>query len=114
MSGISLSTTEQVSQARSERRPEPPRQRPFDRAGFEKRLAAERLRVPREIISAITFFMAEEDISRAELGRRMNVSAGRVSQILSGDENLTLKTLATVAAALDAHLEASLEKDAAE
>jgi transcriptional regulator with XRE-family HTH domain len=34
----------------------------------------------------------------------MGVSPGRVSQILSGDENLTLRTLSSVAAALGAEV----------
>ena len=36
------------------------------------------------------------------------MSPGRVSQILSGDENLTLRTLSSVAAALGAEVEVIL------
>jgi hypothetical protein len=38
----------------------------------------------------------------------MGVSPGRVSQILSGDENLTLRTISGVLAALGAELEVTL------
>jgi transcriptional regulator with XRE-family HTH domain len=38
----------------------------------------------------------------------MGVSPGRVSQILSGDENLTLRTLSSVAAALGAEIELAM------
>ncbi|MFD0383253.1 hypothetical protein ACFQ2B_15445 [Streptomyces stramineus] len=37
----------------------------------------------------------------------MGVSPGRVSQILSGDENLTMRSLAAVADALDMRIEIS-------
>jgi len=49
--------------------------------------------------------MAEHGITRASLATQMKITPGRVSQILSGDENLTLKTLAAVASALDARAE---------
>jgi transcriptional regulator with XRE-family HTH domain len=39
-------------------------------------------------------------ITRTELAERLGVSAGRVSQILSGDENLTLRSLAAFGWAL--------------
>ena len=45
--------------------------------------------------------MRECGLSRAELASRMGVSPGRISQILGG-ENLTLRTLAALATALDA------------
>jgi DNA-binding phage protein len=38
----------------------------------------------------------------------MGVSPGRVSQILSGDENLTLRTLSSVVTALGAEFEVNL------
>ncbi len=40
-------------------------------------------------------------ITRKDLAERMGVSPGRISQILSGDENLTLRSLTAVATALD-------------
>jgi transcriptional regulator with XRE-family HTH domain len=52
--------------------------------------------------------MSEHKVSRADLAQSMGVSAGRVSQILSGDENLTLRTLSAVVEALGAEFEVSL------
>jgi DNA-binding XRE family transcriptional regulator len=46
--------------------------------------------------------MMELEISQSELAERLGVSRGRMSQILSGDQNMTLRTLASVASALDA------------
>ena len=66
------------------------------------------VRLPQEIVDEITWFMREHKVSRADLAGAMGVSAGRVSQILSGDENLTLRTLAAVVDALDAQLDISL------
>jgi transcriptional regulator with XRE-family HTH domain len=60
------------------------------------------------VVDEITWYMREHKISRADLAASMGVSAGRVSQILSGDENLTLRTLETVVGALGARLEFTL------
>lgn len=65
-------------------------------------------RLPRDVTTAITWFMKERQISKRELAGRMKITPGRVSQILSGDENLTLRTLATVCVALDAHFKVDL------
>ena len=62
----------------------------------------------RSFVDEVTWFMSEHKISRAELAEAMGVSPGRVSQILSGDENLTLRTLSSVAAALGAEIEMAL------
>jgi transcriptional regulator with XRE-family HTH domain len=56
----------------------------------------------------ITWFMREHKVSRADLAHSMGVSPGRVSQILSGDENLTLRTLSSVVTALGARVEVTL------
>jgi transcriptional regulator with XRE-family HTH domain len=68
----------------------------------------ERLR--RELTTAITLFMKdrEDPISKRELAKRMGVTPGRVSQILAGDDNLTLRSLAAVCVALDAGFHAEL------
>jgi transcriptional regulator with XRE-family HTH domain len=52
--------------------------------------------------------MKERGLSRADLAARMGVSPGRVSQILGGGENLTLRTLAALSCALDAHFDLEL------
>ncbi|MFI6254401.1 helix-turn-helix domain-containing protein, partial [Streptomyces sp. NPDC051016] len=43
--------------------------------------------------------------SRSDLAKAMGVSPGRVSQIMSGDANLTVRTLAAAAEALGAGVE---------
>lgn len=60
------------------------------------------------IVDEITWFMREHKISRADLAHSMGVSPGRVSQILSGEENLTLRTLSSVVNALGARVEVTL------
>ena len=62
-----------------------------------------------QLTNAITFHMRECGISRADLAARMGVSPGRVSQILGGGENLTLRTLAALATALDARFDFELD-----
>jgi transcriptional regulator with XRE-family HTH domain len=61
-----------------------------------------------QLTNEITFHMRESGVSRAELAARMGVSPGRVSQILGGGENLTLRTLAALATALDARFDFEL------
>jgi transcriptional regulator with XRE-family HTH domain len=61
-----------------------------------------------QLTNEITFHMRECGITRADLAARMGVSPGRVSQILSGGENLTLRTLAALATALDARFDFEL------
>ncbi|MEV0595427.1 helix-turn-helix domain-containing protein [Nonomuraea cavernae] len=61
-----------------------------------------------DVVDEITWYMREHKITRADLAMSMGVSPGRVSQILSGDENLTLRTLGSVVAALGARLDLTL------
>jgi transcriptional regulator with XRE-family HTH domain len=61
-----------------------------------------------QLTNEITFHMRECGLSRAELAARMGVSPGRISQILGGGENLTLRTLAALAVALDARFDFEL------
>lgn len=56
----------------------------------------------RTFVDEVSWFMSENKITRADLAQGMGVSPGRVSQILSGDENLTLRTLSSVLAAVGA------------
>lgn len=81
------------------------------KAERDKRARSEMARLPREITSAINFYMEQNHISQRELADRLHITPGRVSQILSGTENLTLRTLATVSAAMDAHFEVELVKN---
>lgn len=74
-------------------------------------VAYECARLQQQLIGAISWEMKEQDITRQQLAENMGVSAGRVSQILSGNENLTLKTLAALATALGAHFDVSMWRD---
>jgi transcriptional regulator with XRE-family HTH domain len=64
--------------------------------------------LPRLVCDEITWYMREHKVTRADLAQSMKVSPGRVSQILSGDENLTLRTLSGVLAALGAECQFTL------
>ncbi|MFC5719708.1 helix-turn-helix domain-containing protein [Streptomyces gamaensis] len=67
-------------------------------------------RMARHATASLAGVLAERGISRKELADSMGVSPGRVSQILSGDENLTLRSLAAVADALDVRMEISFHE----
>ena len=57
----------------------------------------EAARLREELAEAISWYMHNKKptaVTRSELARRLGVTPGRVSQILSGDENITLNTLA--------------------
>ena len=62
----------------------------------------------RVVTDELSWYMRENKVTRADLAQAMGVSPGRVSQILSGDENLTLRTLSAVVDALGAELEVVL------
>jgi transcriptional regulator with XRE-family HTH domain len=64
-----------------------------------------------EVVDEITWYMREHKVTRSDLAAAMHVSPGRVSQILSGGENLTLRTLGSVVTALGARLEITLHPD---
>jgi transcriptional regulator with XRE-family HTH domain len=65
--------------------------------------------LPQEIVDEITWYMREHKITRSELASSLGVSPGRVSQILSGEDNLTLRTLGGVVDALGARLEVTIQ-----
>ena len=68
----------------------------------EARVEAELSQLVTQLTNEINWYMHERGLTRADLASRMGVSPGRVSQVLSGGENLTLRTLASLATALDA------------
>jgi transcriptional regulator with XRE-family HTH domain len=74
----------------------------------EERVDEEMHDLVTQLTNEITWHMRERGLSRADLAARMGVSPGRVSQILGGGENLTLRTLAALSCALDAHFELEL------
>ena len=79
-----------------------------DQRAMEKQIDDEMLALVTQLTNEITWYMRECGITRADLAARMGVSPGRVSQILGGGENLTLRTLAALSAALNAHLDIEL------
>ena len=79
-----------------------------DHKAIEARADEEMHGLVTQLTNEITFHMRERGISRADLAARMGVSPGRVSQILGGGENLTLRTLAALAVALDARFDFEL------
>jgi transcriptional regulator with XRE-family HTH domain len=79
-----------------------------DQRAVEDRLDEEMYRLVTQLTNEITWLMRERGISRADLAARMGVSPGRVSQILGGGENLTLRTLAALSTALDARFDIQL------
>jgi transcriptional regulator with XRE-family HTH domain len=54
-----------------------------------------------EASEMIARLMAEQNVSKADLARRLNKSRAWVTQLLSGKANMTVRTLADVAYALD-------------
>ena len=61
-----------------------------------------------QLMNEINWHMRERGLTRADLASRMGVSPGRISQVLSGGENLTLRTLAALSTALDAQFDVQL------
>jgi transcriptional regulator with XRE-family HTH domain len=74
----------------------------LDHPAVESQIDDEMLVLVTQLINEINWYMRERGLTRAELAERMGVSPGRVSQILGGGENLTLRTLAALSTALDA------------
>lgn len=79
------------------------------RQAMENRTGEELSSLVTQITNEIDWLMHSDKVTRADLATRMGVSPGRVSQVLSGGENLTLRTLAALAAALDARFEVELK-----
>jgi transcriptional regulator with XRE-family HTH domain len=79
-----------------------------DKRAAEVQIDDEMLALVTQLTNEINWHMRERGLSRADLAARMGVSPGRVSQILGGGENLTLRTLAALSTALDAHFDIEL------
>lgn len=79
-----------------------------DREDTEARIDEEMYGLVTQLTNEINRLMKERGLSRADLAARMCVSPGRVSQILGGGENLTLRTLAALSTALDARFDIEL------
>jgi len=58
-------------------------------------------RAIQEVTDLICLLMAEQDVSRAELARRIGKTKGYVTQLLDGRTNMTIRTISDVCLALD-------------
>jgi transcriptional regulator with XRE-family HTH domain len=79
-----------------------------DQRAVEAKIDEEMHGLVTQLTNEVTWHMRERGLTRADLAARMGVSPGRVSQILGGGENLTLRTLAALATALDARFDFEL------
>ena len=79
-----------------------------DQRAAETQIDEELLALITQLTNEINWLMRERGLTRADLAARMGVSPGRVSQILGGGENLTLRTLAALSTALDARFDIEL------
>jgi transcriptional regulator with XRE-family HTH domain len=61
-----------------------------------------------KILTAVEERLLKLDLTQQQLAGKMGISEGRISQILSGEQNLTIRTLAALAAALEAEFSISL------
>lgn len=64
-----------------------------------------------EVTEAVCEVMQKEGITKAQMARRMGRSKGFITQLLSGDRNLTLRTLANMADALGCHVGVTVSKN---
>ncbi|MEZ7007098.1 helix-turn-helix domain-containing protein [Streptomyces sp. AD55] len=76
-------------------------------ARYEDRTEVAAGQVTRQATASLAGLLAGLGKSRSDLAKAMGVSPGRVSQILSGEANLTVRTLAAAAEALDAEVQIS-------
>jgi transcriptional regulator with XRE-family HTH domain len=79
-----------------------------DQRAADAQIDEEMLALVTQLTNEINWHMRERGLTRADLAARMGVSPGRVSQILGGGENLTLRTLAALSTALDARFDIEL------
>ena len=64
-----------------------------------------------DVTEAISEVMQKEGITKAQLAKRMGRTKGFITQLLSGDRNLTLRTLAGVVDALECRALITVSKD---
>ncbi len=79
-----------------------------DQRAMDAQIDGEMIALVTQLTNEVNWHMRERGLTRADLAALMGVSPGRVSQILSGGENLTLRTLAALSTALDAHFNIAL------
>ncbi len=85
-----------------------------DQRAMEAQIDEEMLALVTQLTNEVNWHLREGGLTRADLAARMGVSPGRVSQILGGGENLTLRTLAALSTALDARFDLELSSSKAE
>ena len=78
----------------------------------KKALEAERLIVA--VTERILLMMRRENFSKAELARRLGKSKSFVSATLDGSRNLTLRTLSSIAYALNLRVDVTIERQNAQ
>jgi len=74
----------------------------MDQAGDPRRIEQQLLLL--DAAELISRLMQEKGVTRTELARRIGRSKGFVTQVLNGRHNMTLRTLADLAWALDSRL----------
>jgi transcriptional regulator with XRE-family HTH domain len=77
------------------------------------RLAVELERLPRDVAAAVALYMRDHGLSQDALADLVGVDPEQLSQALSANADLTLRTLARIAAALDAHFRIELVPNSA-
>lgn len=82
-------------------------QQPAPDAEYDRLLAQEDLIL--EATELISELLADQDVSRKELAERLGQSKGHVSQLLSGQRNMTLRTLSDLAFTLGHRFRLRLE-----
>lgn len=80
------------------------------KAPRKKDLTGERLRLIEETTEKIKNVLADENITYGDLARRLNMSPGHVSHLMSGSRNMTLLTLADISDAIGYQLTTVLVK----
>lgn len=80
----------------------------FEGASAEHRRLLRQEALIVEVTEALAEALSARGINQSQLARRLNKTKGYISQLLGGGRNLTLRTLADVADALDCLVEFTL------
>lgn len=83
----------------------------FERASKRNRRLLREEALIQDAAEAVSVVMQEEGVTKAQLARRMGRTKGFITQLLSGGRNLTLRTLAGVADALEARVTITVSKN---
>ena len=83
----------------------------FEQASERNRRLLREEALIQDAAEAVSVVMQEEGISKAQLAKRMGRTKGFITQLLSGGRNLTLRTLAGLADALEARVTITVSKN---